>query len=174
MYYNKITKFDTANGPGVRTTLWVSGCDHHCKSCHNPETWNPKSGYEFDLTTLSEILESLSPDYISGITFSGGDPLYVDNRYTISIIISAIREKYPHKSIWLYTGYTWEELLTLEDDTTQSLLYILSNIDVLVDGKFEISKKDISLPYCGSTNQRVINVKESLYSKSIILYKGDI
>lgn len=174
MRYKKIIKFDTANGPGIRTTLFVSGCSHRCKGCHNPETWDPTTGYRFTKDTTEEILDSLDSDYISGLTLSGGDPLHFMNIRQISHLVSKVRSIYPNKSIWLYTGDTWEYLLKEAYQYRNEYIYtILDNIDVLVDGKFDITKKDISLPYCGSSNQRVIDVKESLKTNKIILYNND-
>lgn len=172
MRYIKITKFDTANGPGIRTVLWVSGCSHQCKGCHNPETWKPYIGERFTDDTINEILDSISSEYISGLTLSGGDPLYYLNIKDIETLVCKVRSIYPYKSIWLYTGYTWEGLLK-HADYDPHLYNILNHINVLVDGKFEIDKKDISLPYCGSSNQRVIDVKESLRSNKLILYKEE-
>lgn len=162
MNYAKIVKFDIANGPGIRTTLFVTGCSHHCPFCHNPETWNPYAGNPFTNYTLDELDESLAHPYIAGLTLSGGDPLYPMNINTITDIIIHVREKYPEKSIWLYTGYEYESVKSLS---------FMNYIDVLVDGEFEIDKKDISLIYCGSTNQRVIDVKESLKLGKVVLYK---
>lgn len=159
--YHKITKFDTANGVGIRSVLWVSGCSHKCKGCHNPETWDPNSGKKFTEDTMEELLESLSPDYISGLTISGGDPFYVDNRFVVFAIVYKVKTLYPKKSIWLYTGYKFEDIKDYD---------ILKYIDVLVDGEFILNKKDITLPYCGSTNQRVIDVVKTLDSNEIVLY----
>ena len=160
MYYSKITKFDTANGDGIRTVLWTSGCLHHCINCHNPETWNPNHGNLFSVDTLQEILDSIAPDYVDGLTLSGGDPLYFANLPTVKWIISKVREEYPSKNIWLYTGYRYEELIE-ESRKDRVLKYIIRNIDVLVDGKYIDNLKDVSLPYCGSSNQRVIDIKRS-------------
>lgn len=147
MKYHNITKDDMLNGDGIRVVLWVSGCSHHCKGCHNPKTWNPKHGLDFDENAKREIFEELSKDYVSGITFSGGDPLHPLNRDTITELAKEITTKFPKKSIWLYTGYLYEELYGLE---------VLNYIDVLVDGKFEQDKLSPNSPWVGSSNQRVI------------------
>ena len=164
MRYQKITRYDTANGPGIRTVLWVSGCSHHCKGCHNPMTWDPDRGTLFTLNTLDEIIESISPPYISGITFSGGDPLYPDNREEITIAAKFIKSSLPNKSIWLYTGYLYEEVKDLD---------IMDYIDVLIDGEFILEQRDITLLYRGSPNQRVIDVQSSINHNKLILYKGE-
>ena len=161
MNYHNITKDDMLNGDGLRVVLWVSGCSHHCKDCHNPQTWNPSSGIEFDENAKQEIFDELDKDYISGITFSGGDPLMPCNRECISSLIEQIHENYPQKTIWLYTGYDFEEIKNLP---------YLKNIDVLCDGKFCIEKKDATTPWVGSTNQRIIDVKKSLSTGNICLH----
>ena len=127
MRYHNITKDDMLNGDGLRVVLWVAGCNHCCKGCQNPITWDAAGGLLFDEAAKQEIFEQLDKNYISGITFSGGDPLHPANRADVRNLAREIREKYPNKTIWLYTGYTWEEL--------QNLVY-LSEIDVLVDGVF--------------------------------------
>ena len=150
MKYHNITKEDMLNGEGLRVVLWVSGCSHHCKGCQNPCTWNPEDGIEFDDTAKNEIFEQLDKDYISGITFSGGDPLFLNNRQDVLNLMKEIKELYPDKDIWCYTGYTYEEIKDLEH---------LKYIDVLVDGKYIEELKDTKSHWVGSTNQRVINTK---------------
>lgn len=160
MNYVKLTKFDIANGPGIRTVLWVAGCNHRCRGCHNPETWDPTAGTAFHTSVLDEIVESLSHPYIAGLTVSGGDPLYPDNRITITSILSHIKELYPDKSIWVWTGYLYEDVKDL---------LIMDYIDVLVDGPFILEDRDITLKYKGSPNQRVIDVRRSkLYNDTIL------
>lgn len=156
MNYITIKKTDIANGPGVRVTLFVSGCSHHCPGCHNPNTWNSNEGILFDDKAKKEILDQLNKDYISGITFSGGDPLYVANRVEILELINIINIKYPNKTIWLYTGYTLEELL-LKNNTI--INHILQKIDVLVDGEFIEELKDIKYKWAGSTNQKIYKLR---------------
>ena len=161
MNYIKITRFDTANGPGIREVLWVAGCPHHCEGCHNEFTWNPNQGYSVTNETISGIIQDLSEPFRKGLTFSGGDPLAPYNRLQITQIAKLVRETYPKMSIWCYTGYTWENLQNEE---------ILQYLDVLVDSKFILSQRDITLPYCGSGNQRVIDVQKSLQQNSIVLW----
>lgn len=168
MNYHDIKHDDMNNGPGLRVTLFVSGCDHYCNGCQNPETWDTKSGIPFDNTAIEEIFEQLDNDYISGITFSGGDPLNENNRVEVCSLIHQIRLKYgKSKSIWIYTGYTWEEIVN-------TLTPILLGIDVLIDGMFEKDLADVNYHWAGSTNQRVIDVQRSLEEKKIVLYKDDI
>lgn len=148
MNYIKISKNDIANGIGVRVVLWVAGCTNHCEECHNQETWDFNAGQLFDENAKKELFEALDKSWIQGITFSGGDPMHPKNRDTVISLINDIREKLPEKDIWVYTGYLYETLPEL-------------NVDVLVDGKFIKNLYDISLPWCGSKNQRVIDVKKT-------------
>ena len=161
MRYHNITKDDMLNGDGLRVVLWVSGCSHCCRECHNPITWDPNGGLLFDEAAKQEIFTELARDYISGITFSGGDPLYYSNRLDVSKLIREIREKFPEKTIWLYTGFLWETIDSLE---------VMKDIDVLVDGAFEVEKKDTKLHWRGSSNQRVIDVPASRAAGKIILH----
>lgn len=168
MNYHDIKHDDMNNGPGLRVTLFVSGCNHYCNGCQNPETWNTKSGIPFDDTAIEEIFEQLDNDYISGITFSGGDPLNENNRVEVCSLIHQVRLKYgKSKSIWIYTGYTWEEIVN-------TLTPILLGIDVLIDGMFDKNLADVNYHWAGSTNQRVIDVQKSLEKKKIVLYKDGI
>lgn len=162
MRYHNITKDDMLNGDGLRVVLWVSGCDHKCKGCQNPITWDPKCGVLFDESAREEIFSELAKDYNSGITFSGGDPLYKANVSEVTAFAKEIKEKFPHKNIWLYTGFKWEEICNME---------IVSYLDVLVDGRFEIDKKDNQLHWRGSANQRVIDVPETLTRGEIKLHE---
>lgn len=162
MNHMKITKCDIANGPGCRVTLWVSGCEHHCLHCHNQNTWALSAGKEFTYESMEELLSDCAPDYISGLTFSGGDPLHPENYSTVMLIAKIFKEKYPNKTIWLWTGYLWEEI---------KCLYGIQNIDVLIDGEFVESLKDLSLKWRGSSNQRVIDVQKSIESNEVVLYK---
>ena len=150
------------NGEGLRTVLWVAGCSHNCPQCHNPVTWDINGGLTFDEAAKEELFEELKKDYISGVTFSGGDPLHEKNRGEIGKLAEDIREKFPDKTIWLYTGYEWEEICGIP---------FLPNIDVIVDGEFKIEEKDNSLHWKGSANQRVIDVKESLKTGKVQLYR---
>lgn len=167
MRYHNITKDDMLNGDGLRVVLWLSGCSHCCKECHNPLTWDPDGGLLFDDSAKEEIFDQLNKSYISGITFSGGDPLHSSNRMGVRSLITEIKEKYPQKSIWLYTGDTWENLFSDP---------MIKDIDVIVDGEFEIDKKDTKLLWKGSSNQRVIDVKATLKQgtfKNPVLHCGD-
>lgn len=167
MNYHNITKCDMNNGDGIRVVLWVSGCEHHCPECQNPQTWDKNSGVLFDTEAWKEISEELQKDYVSGITFSGGDPLYPENRKMILFIIKRIKESYPDKTIWLYTGYKYEQLVFEGDFRT---CQILKNCDVIVDGKYKKDLRDINLKWRGSSNQRVIDVRKSLDKGEVVLY----
>jgi anaerobic ribonucleoside-triphosphate reductase activating protein len=161
MQYHNITKDDMLNGDGLRVVLWTAGCSHGCKGCHNPVTWDPNGGIEFDNKAKEEIFEQLNKDYVNGITYSGGDPLFCGNRECITGLVKEIKEKYPHKTQWLYTGYKWEEIKDLP---------LVKNLDVLVDGKFEIEVKNTQLHWKGSANQNVIDVQNSLNEQKIVLH----
>lgn len=160
MRYHNITKDDMLNGDGLRVVLWVSGCEHACPECQNPVTWDIDGGLPFDDSAKQEIFDELDKPYISGITFSGGDPLHTRNREDTGNLISEIRSKYPNKTIWVYTGYEWQDIKDLP---------FMDKIDVLVDGRFEIALKDVNLPWKGSSNQKVIDVKKSLELEKIVL-----
>ncbi len=161
MNYHNITVDDMLNGDGLRTVLWVSGCDHRCHGCQNPQTWDEKSGLPFDENAKNELFEALSRDYMSGITFSGGDPLMPCNRAVVGELIREIREKLPSKTIWLYTGSLFEEIRHLP---------FIADIDVIVDGPYVERLRDVQLHWKGSENQRVIDVKKTLASGSIVLW----
>ena len=161
MRYHIITKDDMLNGDGLRVVLWVSGCSHKCKGCHNPITWDPKCGLEFDESARNEIFTELDKDYVSGITFSGGDPLHPANVVEVTELAATIRQIYPHKTIWLYTGYLWDEVKYLD---------IVQYVDILIDGKFMEELKDNNLHWKGSSNQNVIDVKKSLRTGEIVIY----
>ena len=161
MRYHNITTDDMLNGDGLRTVLWVAGCTHCCKECQNPITWDVNGGVPFDEAAKQELFEKLNHDYISGITFSGGDPLHPLNREPITALAKEINETFPDKTIWLYTGFLWEDLQNEE---------ILKYIDVLVDGEFMVDLLNTKLKWCGSSNQRIIDVPASLDSGRVILY----
>lgn len=169
MNYIKITKHDIANGVGVRVVLWVSGCTVHCYNCQNPSTWDFTAGQPFTNNTMTELLEALSPDYISGLTLSGGHPLEQVNQQQISNIVKTVKTKLPSKTIWLYTGYTYEQILKSKFIANEILPYI----DILVDGKYDYTKRDITLSWCGSSNQRVIDIQKSLKENKVILFKEE-
>jgi len=161
MRYHNITKDDMLNGDGLRVVLWVAGCEHACPGCHNPITWDINGGLEFDEAAKQEIFAELEKDYVSGITLSGGDPLHMANRKEIGKLINEISKKYPEKTIWLYTGYDWNKISNLD---------FISKIDVVVDGRFVQAQKDANLPWRGSANQDVIDVKLSLKCGKKVLH----
>ena len=161
MRYHNITTDDMLNGDGLRTVLWVAGCTHRCQGCHNPITWDIDGGIPFDEDAEKELFDKLSTDYISGLTFSGGDPLYPRNREEVTRLAKKCRELFPKKTIWLYTGFSWEEICDLE---------IVPLVDVLVDGRFVKELFDGKLHWKGSSNQRVIDVQETLRLGKIVLF----
>lgn len=156
MKFHNITKDDMLNGDGLRVVLWVSGCSHYCEDCQNKITWDPNVGIDFDEKAKQEIFDELEKDYIKGITFSGGDPLYSSNVQDVLALAQEIRKEYHTKDIWLYTGYTLAQLL--QDDSELGILRreVLKNIDALVDGEFEKDKADQNVHWVGSTNQNII------------------
>ncbi len=167
MKYHNITKDDMLNGDGLRVVLWLAGCEHHCEGCQNPVTWDRNCGLEFDDAAKQEIFDYLDKDYCEGITFSGGDPLATYNRDEVFEFIKEIKMKYPNKTIWCYSGYTFEQLVNSE---SRSNLYRC--IDVLVDGRYVQELRNINLPWRGSSNQRVIDIKSTFDSGHIVLLPG--
>lgn len=161
MRYHNITKDDMLNGDGLRVVLWVAGCSHCCKECQNPVTWDPNGGIAFDQKAKDEIFEELGKSYISGITFSGGDPMHISNERDVLELAKEIREKFPRKTIWLYTGGLWEQMRNRE---------IVKYLDVVVDGEYMKDLRDTQLHWRGSSNQRVIDVKETLKQGSVVLH----
>lgn len=157
MNYLNITHCDQVNGEGNRVVLWVSGCSHHCKNCQNSYSWNSSEGVEFDQKAKDEIFSDLETDWCSGITYSGGDPMFFDNRETIINLAKEIRERFPDKTQWLYTGYQWGEIL---NDPTMT--DILKYVDVVCDGEYVEELKDIEKHWVGSSNQNVIDVKKRI------------
>ena len=212
MNYLKIDKEDVCNGEGLRVVLWLSGCSHKCKGCQNPQTWDANSGIPFDDSAKEELFRELDKDYISGLTLTGGDPLFENNLDVVLDLITEVNERYntaqnivrnqdenhnilnenaneirlscPQKSIWLYSGFTWEECQPFTEGgllepsnfapNLQKILKkryeIISKCDVFVDGKYIDSQRDISYPFAGSRNQRVINVVKSIQNKEVTLY----
>lgn len=161
MNYHNITHHDMLNGEGLRTVLWVSGCSHHCPHCQNPQTHPINSGIPFDTNAEQELFDSLSDPYCAGVTFSGGDPLHPNNREEIARLAKKIKAIFgTNKTIWLYTGYCWEEICDFP---------IISTIDVLCDGRFIESLADNNILWVGSSNQRVIDVQKTLTTGKIIM-----
>lgn len=174
MNYIKITTDEVTQGVGLRVTLWLSGCNHHCKECFNPETWNPDAGMLFDEIAAQKIYKELSKPYIQGLTISGGDPLFHNNRKDLLKFILEVKKRFPNKDIWMWTGYTIEELIEQDlKDPMHTVLTILYMIDILVDGEFDISKRDITLEWRGSSNQRIIDTKRTYEEGLIPIYAKD-
>ncbi len=164
MHYGNIKYCDIANGTGVRTVLFVSGCTHHCEGCFQPETWDFKYGHEFTEKTEEDIISSLKPGYIAGLTVLGGEPFEQENQKTLLPFIERVRRECPDKDIWMYSGYAWEELTDEGNKRchTEDTVKLLESIDVLVDGEFHLKEKNLSLKFRGSANQRILDVKESM------------
>lgn len=161
MNYISMTKAEIANGYGVRIALWVSGCDHHCENCQNPETWDCKAGKPFTYSDFLKLTNELSLPYYDGLTLTGGDPLYPQNIDGIEKLVIDIKEMFPNKTIWCYTGYKFEDVRDLN---------LIKYIDVLIDGEYVDELRDITLPFCGSSNQRIIDIPKTLQSNQIVLY----
>lgn len=159
MHYSKIFNFDIANGPGVRVSLFVSGCRRGCKGCFNKEAWSFTYGQEFSWETMRELERLIDNPNIDGLSILGGDPFEPENRDWVEIICAYMKYNYPEKNIWVWTGYLWEDICELP---------VMKHVDVLIDGKFEQDKKDLRLKWRGSSNQRVINVAESLKTGDVI------
>ena len=161
MYYGTIKKHDIANGPGVRVSLFVSGCRHHCKGCFNAETWDFQYGQPYTKDTENEILEALEPGYIQGFTLLGGEPFEPENQMELVGLLRKVRETYPEKDIWCYSGYLWDRDLAVGGCVhTEVTDEMLSYVDVLVDGEFVEAERDLTLQFRGSRNQRILNLKE--------------
>lgn len=164
--YADIKPADVANGSGVRVSLFVQGCSRHCKGCFNESTWDFNGGKPFTREVANKLLEYMEPSYIDGLSILGGEPFeYVD--YLICLLIE-VRERFPNKDVYVWTGYTWEEIL--EDPEKRRLL---EYIDILVDGAYEEDKKDISLQFRGSSNQRCIDVRDSLALERVVIWRWD-
>lgn len=177
MNYHNITTDDMLNGDGLRIVLWVSGCSLECKNCQNPQTWDFNSGITFTDEAMNEILESLNKPYISGLTLTGGHPLEAENLETVKTIVQTVKTKFPQKTIWLYTGFRWENIsrVITRPEENGEYDYILAEflplIDVVVDGRYIDELRDITLPFRGSSNQRVIDVQKSLKTGETILWQ---
>ena len=172
MNYAKIKKHDISNGPGVRVSLYVSGCTHHCKNCFNPETWDFSFGEPFDQSAETEILEALEPPYIKGLSLLGGEPFEPANQRELLPFLRRVRERFPDKTVWAYSGFTLEEL-TAEGNyaNCEATVPMLELVDVLVDGRFVEALKDISLQFRGSANQRLIDLVKTRESGEIVLWR---
>ncbi len=171
MNYGNIKFYDVANGPGVRVSLFVSGCRNHCKNCFNPETWDFNYGKPFTAETEESIIKGLKPEHIKGFTLLGGDPFEPENAAVLAPFLEKIKKEYPNKSFWCYTGYDYEkDLLTGKKGDVETVMRMLNCIDVLVDGRFVEELKDLNLLFRGSSNQRIILVKPSLEEDKIVLW----
>ncbi len=174
MYYSEIKKCDIANGPGVRVTLFVSGCTHHCEGCFNEMTWDFQYGKPFTEETIELILDALSPEHVAGLTLLGGEPMEYVNQQGLLPLLRAVRKQYPEKTIWCYSGYRFEDdMLHNFCEKWQETREFLSYLDILVDGEFILEKKNISLQFRGSENQRIILVQESLKSGRVVLWESN-
>ena len=170
MNYGAIKKCDIANGVGVRTVLFVSGCTHHCKGCFQPETWNFDYGERYTKETEDEIIESLRPDYVDGITLLGGEPFEPENQRELVKLLRRIKKELPHKTVWSFSGYTYEELTGDSRAVCEVTNEMLSMLDVLVDGEFVEAKRNISLRFRGSENQRLIDMNQTRKEGKIVLW----
>lgn len=170
MNYGEIKDCDIANGEGVRVSLFVSGCTHHCPNCFNQQTWDFSFGQPFTREVEDRILQMLSRSYIGGLSLLGGEPFEPANQKVLLPFLRRVKEMYPQKNIWCYSGYTLEELLGSSRAHTDDTLPMLQLIDILVDGRFVEALKDISLKFRGSSNQNVIDVKKTLASGEKVLY----
>jgi anaerobic ribonucleoside-triphosphate reductase activating protein len=176
--YAKVRDQDISNGPGIRVSIFLQGCNHQCQNCFNPETWNPNGGYWWSIEKMEKVLELCGNDKISGLSLLGGDPLFyfdksnLHNTFNRTILIDLVREfkqQYPDKSIWLWTGYTWEQCVGNDGPLITSMVsYFLEYIDVIVDGLFIEDLKVPNLKWRGSTNQRFIDVQNSLHYNKMI------
>ena len=173
MRYAEIKNYDIANGPGVRVTLFVSGCTHRCEGCFNEVTWDFNYGSTFDEDAEKKIIADLEPDYIAGLTLLGGEPLEYTNWQVLLPLVRTVKQKYPQKDIWCYTGYRFEEdILDCFCTQWEDMREFLSYIDVIVDGEFILARKNIGLQFRGSDNQRIIQVQESLRNGRTVLWIG--
>ncbi|MDF2887043.1 MAG: anaerobic ribonucleoside-triphosphate reductase activating protein [Lacrimispora sp.] len=172
MYYATIKPTDVANGPGVRVSLFVSGCTHYCKGCFNAEAWDFHYGREFTKDTLDQIISYLDHSYIAGLSLLGGEPMHPENQKGILPLVEEVRRRFPDKTIWCYTGYDFEaDILGDMAHRIPETSRILDSLNVLVDGKFVEEKKDLKLRFKGSSNQRIIKVPESLALSEVILWE---
>lgn len=170
MNYATIKKFDIANGPGVRVSLFVSGCRHHCKNCFNKEAWDFNYGAPLTDIVIDEILDACKPSHITGLSLLGGEPFEKENRTGLIELLKKFREMYPEKNVWCYTGFVLDEELLKAGES--DALELLSLIDVLVDGRFVEELKDLALMFRGSSNQRIIDVPKTLEKGEVVLLSG--
>ena len=174
MNYSTIKHTDIANGVGVRVSLFVSGCRHHCEGCFNSETWDFKAGQFFGNDAFFRIIRLLEPDYVDGLSILGGEPLEPENQPEVLAILEHVRDVYPTKDVWMWTGFTWDELTIIDSRArTVMLPSILENVDVLVDGRFMLDYRDITLRFRGSPNQRLIDVRKSLDAGHVVDWQDD-
>ncbi|MBR4017745.1 MAG: anaerobic ribonucleoside-triphosphate reductase activating protein [Oscillospiraceae bacterium] len=172
MNYATIKNCDIANGPGVRVSLFVSGCTHRCKGCFNEVAWDFQYGEPFTQQTVDLILQMVAPDYVQGITLLGGEPFEPQNQPEILNLLRQMKEKYPHKNVWAFSGYLFDqEILSQKLGPWEITKEILGYVDVLVDGRFVLEKKDLSLRFRGSSNQRIIDVPASLKTGDVVLWE---
>lgn len=169
MNYAEIKPCSIENGTGVRVSLFVSGCRHHCRECFNPETWDFNYGMPFTKETEEKIIEQLKPEYIAGLTLLGGDPGEVENQAALLPLLRKIKDRLPGKTVWIYTGYLYEDFLAQGVAHCEATEEFLSLIDVMVDGPFVLEKKDISLKFRGSENQKMIDLRETERQGAIVL-----
>jgi len=171
MNFSGIKTHDIANGPGVRVSLFVSGCEHACPGCFNPEAWQFRYGEPYTPAAEAQLLEALRPEHIRGLTLLGGEPLHPRNRLEVLGVVELIRRELPQKDVWCYSGYVFEKELLPACENDPVLRQLLSRIDVLVEGRFVLARKDINLRFRGSSNQRVLLCKESLEAEKAILWE---
>ena len=170
-HYSKIKTCCIENGPGVRTSVFFSGCRRHCPGCHNQEAWYFEHGKDFNWNTIQDILKTIEPEWVSGLSILGGEPLEPENLYWVTRLIAAFREKFgPEKTIWLYTGYTYEDILL---NLSWDVYHVITSVDVLVDGPYLEAEKDAGLAYRGSRNQRMIDIPKTKNSYEIVLWEWD-
>lgn len=173
MNYALIRENDIANGPGVRTSLFVSGCRHHCKGCFNPETWNFNYGNPFTQKEIDQIIKATEPPFINGLTLLGGEPFEPENQSALVDLLQQFKEKLPHKKVWCYSGFSFQnELLPKAQSNKENVKEMLELIDVLVDGKFVEELKSSALLFRGSSNQNIIDVSTSLEQNKMVLLEG--
>lgn len=180
MNYAQIRSMDISNGEGIGVSLFVQGCDFHCKNCFNSETWEFSKGQEWNDKTKNQFLKLIETPFIQRVSILGGEPLHPKNVQNVLKIVDEIRVSYPTKNIWLYTGYTWEQIMypVIADINSEQLKVLqmrkelISKCDVLIDGRYVDELRDVSLHWRGSSNQRVINVQETLKQNQIVLWES--